>query len=142
MKDDEKIEETWDKKKIVFAVIFLTFLLFAAYEFKNYILSNNLKTNVANIFKKPASGSVEGASSENLNPQANSNNSSLPSTNNLKTEAQSKLDIIRQEITKLNILDVATSTPQVQKIIQDIQSLEKYPGNQAKDMCEKICNGL
>lgn len=134
MKDDEKIDEAWDKKKIIFAVILLAALFFGAYKFKNYILGNiNLKKNVSDILKKQSSKSVEGASS---------NNSSLPSSNELKSEAQSKLDIIRQEITKLNILDVATSTPQVQKIIQDIQSLEKYPGSQAKDMCEKICSSL
>jgi hypothetical protein len=43
-------------------------------------------------------------------------------------------------------VEIASSSPQMQKILNDIKSLEQYPANQAKEFCrqiyEKICGGL
>jgi hypothetical protein len=36
-------------------------------------------------------------------------------------------------------MEVASSSPQVQKILNDIKALQQYPANQIKDLCRKIC---
>lgn len=66
------------------------------------------------------------------------NASSLSIGNNLQKE----LGNIQNQATHLNIAEVASSSPQIQKIIRDLQDLQQYPRSQAKDMCQKICNGL
>lgn len=67
---------------------------------------------------------------------------SLPSASNLQSSLQQKLDSIKQEVSKLDIKDIASSSPQVQKLINDLNAVKNYPGNQAKEICQKICGGL
>lgn len=69
-------------------------------------------------------------------------NKSLPSASNIPNSLQQKLDYIKQEVSKLDIKDIASSSPQVQKLIKDLNSLKEYPSNQAKEICEKICSSL
>lgn len=65
-----------------------------------------------------------------------------PSIPTLETALKQKLDSVKQEISHLDIKDVASSSPQVQKIINDLNSLKELPSHQAKEICQKICSSL
>ena len=69
-------------------------------------------------------------------------NVSLPKTSKLQSSLQQRLDSIKHEVSKLDIADIASSSPQVQKLINDLNALKEYPSHQIKGICEKICSGL
>lgn len=143
MQEENLEEKVWDKKKIIILLFILIIIGFSAFKFKNLILSENPKGKIEQLFSKSKSQNLEDkevlgtSSKENLN-----DNLSIPKATQLQDEASKKIEIIKQEITKLNMVEIASSSPQVQKIINDIKSIEQYPSNQAKDMCQKICSSL
>ncbi|MBI4079100.1 MAG: hypothetical protein HY429_02270 [Candidatus Levybacteria bacterium] len=119
-------EEEWDKKKIAAAAFALLVLLgVGAYYANTYIFKQTTPT-VASIKKD-----VAGARSEVK--------LSLPQP---KEMLQEKFEDIKEEVEKINIVEIASSSPQIQKVLNDIKSLENYPRNQAKEMCKKICDGI
>ena len=61
-----------------------------------------------------------------------SSTSALPNNNNA-------LQNIQQEVSHLKISDVSSSSPQIQKIIKQLQAL---PNNQVKAACMKLCGNL
>lgn len=143
MRDADLIQEAWDKKKILIGLLVLILVIGLGFGAKVFVLDKNKNLNDA--FKE---NKVKGSTTEkkedvvSSQDQLQSKPLSLPSTDNLKTEAENKLEVIKQEITELNITELASSSPQIRKILDDIKSLEQYPRNQAKDICEGICKGL
>ncbi len=116
----EKEESQWDKKKIIFFVLISLFLVAAGYGLKSIILPESFENQNYSYLKK---SDVKGASDVRKNVQEQ--------INNLKNEAQN-----------IDLVDIATSSPQVQKVINDLKAIQDYPKNQLKETCEKICNGL
>lgn len=115
-KKEKKVEQEWDVKKIFFTFAIIVVILFVGIWLKRgYFAQINSKSVV-----KDASIEVP----------------------NLQKVVQSKIDNIKGEAAKINVEEVATSSPQVQKVINDLKSIQSYPNDQAKTMCEKICNGL
>ncbi|MBI2026120.1 MAG: hypothetical protein HYT06_01940 [Candidatus Levybacteria bacterium] len=93
-------------------------------KFRSYLLDQNYskapqKTNqqVKGVDTKELSNSIREGIQSNIN--------------NLKTQAQN-----------LDVAEIATSSPQVQKIINDLKSLQDLPKSQLKSTCERICSGL
>ena len=133
-------EESWNKKRIFLTLFVIILLLTGAFGIKNFVLGNNSfpkESPVINALK-----SIKGvATQEELNAQTKKIN---PPAVNLPVQKiiQDKLGAIQQEVNNLNVADIASSSPQVKKIIEDLQSLQDYPKNQAKDVCTKICSGL
>jgi uncharacterized membrane protein len=119
---EEVNKETWDKKKIFLAVFLLIVLVTGAYYLKKEFLTNPSEQTKL----------VEGASTV-----ANSIESG-PKIN-IQDAVQQKIDSIKQEVSGLNLMEVASSSPQVQKVLNDIKDLQQYPTNQIKDLCRKIC---
>lgn len=121
-------EESWDVKKIFIGILVLFFLAGTAYAAKTFLLDKQKKTVVA------------GASVEREKVFIPTENQffSFPS----QSDIQQKINEIRGDVAKLNISEIASSSPQVQKIIHDIRSLQEYPHNQAKDICQQICSSL
>ena len=124
--EEIKSEESWNKTRIFAAFFLIILLAIGGYLFKTRVLGTN--PTFSNPFK-----SVKSASSE----QNNGNRESL--NVGLQKAVKDQLDNLKQEVSRLNIIEVASSSPQVQKIINDIKSLEQYPTNQAKEICRKIC---
>lgn len=91
-----------------------------------------LGKNTFNLFGK----SVKGISTQKQE------NVSLPSTSKLQNSLQQKIDSIKQEASKLDIAEIASSSPQIQKLIKDLNALKDYPSNQIKQVCQNICNSL
>ena len=123
LKKDEKSEEaSWDKKKIVIFVLFLLVVLFAGLYFKTILFPDKMTA-------------VEGAYTQISTPQD-------AEISNASQNFQQKVNQIQQNVDNLNMVDVATSTPQVQKVLNDIKSLEQLPRDQAQSACQRICAGL
>ncbi len=122
----KKIEEeiVWDKKKIFITFVLVVLIVFVGLKFRSYLLDQNYskapqKTNqqVKGVDTKELSNSIREGIQSNIN--------------NLKTQAQN-----------LDVAEIATSSPQVQKIINDLKSLQDLPKSQLKSTCERICSGL
>jgi len=122
---EEESVQTWNKKRIIIAVFLLTLLLIGGYFFKIRILGE------AQL--QPAK-SVEGISTKDENAE-------LPEIN-IQKAVKEKIDSLKQQVAGLNVSDIASSSPQVQKILNDIKSLQEYPENQMKEICNSICSRL
>lgn len=115
-KKEKKIETEWDVRKIFFAsIIIILVLVVGVWLERGYFAQINSQRVV-----KDASIEVP----------------------NLQKAVQSKIEGIKVEAAKINVEEVATSSPQMQKVINDLKSIQNYPSSQAKSMCEQICSGL
>lgn len=143
MQKNESEKAIWDKKKIIISVVLIIILFFVGFKAKELFLDINTSKSKINNVTKSFSESVKGINTQiedKSSKEDSYSNSSI--ADKLQSEAQKKLEAIKEEVTKLNVLDVATSSPQVKKIMNDLKSLEEYPGNQAKEMCQQICKSL
>ena len=114
---------SWNKKKIFIAIFLLLLLIAGGYFFKIRILDGNSSRLVK---------SVKGIASEEkiVEPEFEIN---------IQEVMREKINSLKQEVSGLGMLEIASSSPQVQKILNDIKSLEQYPTNQIKEICRKIC---
>jgi hypothetical protein len=117
----------WDRGKIF--LFFLTLFILAAigFELRSIILGD--KANITPQASKNLSD-VKGANTSQI---------SMP---NIKQDVQGQISNLKNEAANINLVDVATSSPQVQKIINDLKALQNYPSNKLKDTCVSICNRL
>lgn len=127
-KESEFKEETLDKKRIIIFLIGIL-LIIGGYFGKIYFLDKkNPLEGLSEV------GRVKGVSTKNNNPP--------DASNFIKNGIQEKIDAIKEEATGLNVKEVASSSPQIQKVINDLKTLENVPKNQAKETCKKMCDGL
>ena len=125
MKDvKEKME--WDKKKIIMFAIAVVVLVGIGLVFKNMMFQGQETSNPPSV-----KTDVKGVSTEAVNP-----------VSDIKKNIQNQIDNLKTEAQNINIVDVATSSPQVQKVINDLKAIQDYPKNQLRQTCEKICSGL
>lgn len=122
-------EETWNKKRIFIAIFLIIALIIGGYLMKTKVFGNR-SLSPFDILK-----SVKGIS--NVKKDDKTQEKSLGV--NAKKALQDKINSLKQEVSGLNILEIASSSSQVQKILRDIKSLEQYPETQAKEVCRKIC---
>ena len=120
-KEKEKVE--WDKRKILVFIIAGLLLLVLLYGIKNTIIGPSTSS--------PNTSDVKGA-----------NTTLYPSPPDIKGTIQNQIDNLKTEAANINVADVATSSPQVQKVITDLKNLQNYPSTQLKSACMQICNGL
>ncbi len=125
--EDKQIYETWDTKKI-FTLIIIAVIL--GLSIKTFFLEKN-SGKLAN-----RSVSVQGESTQILLTPTPS-----PSEE-LKKNVESKLNDLKKEVNNINLIEVATSTPAVKKVISDLKNLQNLPQTQAKEACVKICSSL
>lgn len=112
----------WDKKRIaIFLLCFAVFVL-AALEVKSRFFPNTsiLGASTSRSIQKPT-------------VQA-------PHVDFSRVGAS--LDDIKKNIQSLDAAEIASSSPQVQKVLRDIQGIKDLPANQAREMCLKICSGI
>ena len=131
----DPVEQSWDKKKLIIAFVFLVLITIAGYWGKKMLLSSGYSKSVAGV------NTVENQQESESEKRVTIPDISF-SKETIKTTAQEKLNSIKQQVQSLNVQDIASSSPQVQKVINDLKSLENYPRDQAKQMCENICKGL
>ncbi len=120
MQEETPIEEVWDLKKIILGIIIVVILVGSL-----YLVKDKVEKNLTSP-KKPL-GQVEGA---------------RISKEIVGDDVKEKLEMIKREIANLNAIDMASSSPQVKKIIKDLQNLKQYPSTQIKDLCQNMCKSL
>lgn len=122
----EKPTENYDKKKIAVAIV-IVFLVFGAFiAFKQMYFPTP---------RKVTAPSVEGMQTSN-SPSKTS--FSLPNVNDL----QGKVNEIKDQVSHIDVAEIASSSPQVQDIIKQINNLPNLPRNVAKQVCQELCKKL
>lgn len=114
------IKETvnWDRKKIIiFSTVLIFILLFLSYRIAGF-------SSTEESLEKPKS-QIRGLSADEVSKNV-----------------QEAVVSLQEQAESLNIEEVATSSPQVQKIINDLKTLKDVPKNELKNTCERICSGL
>lgn len=136
---EESIEEEWDRSRVIIGGVALVLLVVGGFMGKNYILG------LFGIKDQPipfARQSVQGAQTVNIaseNPPTVPHiQYSLPST----TDVTNKIQDLQKQVSHINIADVASSSPQIQQVIQQLEALPHMPGNVAKQACINVCNKL
>lgn len=119
-------EERWDLKKIIALLLFVGILAFGL---KTFVLDKKLQLNS----NSETPTAVQGVSTQN-NPN--------PSPMSIQKSFDTSLNNLKKEVNNINVAEIASSSPQVQKVLSDLKNLQNLPQSQAKDACLKICNGL
>lgn len=133
LQENQEEAYEWDKIRIAIAIGILVLLIVGGIFAKKYILSsagdNSPKQNVQGV-------NTQNSGSGTNTPARNASlNFSLPSTADLQTQ----LNNLEQKIQHLSVADVASASPQVQEIIQQVQNIQNLPKDQAKSVCQQIC---
>lgn len=141
----EVVEESWDKKKIVTALLFLVLFAGTAYAAKKYFLGSSTDQFLQK-FSQQSQGVVAGISTENQNADTTQNKTPTPpftfSGTNIQNSLQEKFASIKNQVGSLSVDDIASASPQVQKVITDLKALQDYPKTQAKQFCENLCRNF
>ena len=125
--EEIKSEESWNKKRIFAALFLLIALIVLGYFLKTKVLSEKSSpTDSSKAVKGITNTKEKNKEQEGLNI-------------NVQKVVKEKIESLKQDVKGLNIIEIASSSPQIQKIINDIKSLEQYPTNQAKEICRQIC---
>lgn len=119
-------DQEWDRKRILIVLLFLGLLFIAVFELKDLFLNKNPGVLGRSSFDK---ASVE---KPNIKP---------PDVD-LESQVGSAIFDIKKNIGALDAREVASSSPQIQKVLNDIQGIKDLPSSQAKDMCLKLCSGI
>jgi TolA-binding protein len=117
--------EEWNKKGVFIAGFFLIVILLAGIEAKNFFFKDT------NVLGKSSGNVYDVDPVEVQTPKVN-----------VSSEVGSRIKDIKQNVNELNVEEVASSSPQIQKVLRDIQGIKDYPTNQAREACMKICSGL
>ena len=126
-KKEEVSSEEWDKKRVIITAFFVVVAIIAVREIKTTFFSNNDEVLGQNVsvtptpIKKP---DVE-----------------IPRFN-VANEVGSKIEELKKNIEGLNPVEVASSSPQIQKVLKDMEGLKDLPSNEAKSMCVKLCSEI
>ncbi len=131
--DEVNAQESWNKTRIFSALFLVTLLAVGGY----FVL----KTQVLDMMLSPKDvKSVKGISSQG--EVKNNEKDDIDKKNGdtgIEGTIKEKFEDLKKEASSLNIAEIASSSPQIQKIISDIKSLEEYPVNQVKEICRQIC---
>lgn len=121
----EVVDEAWDVKKILLFVVFAGILAFGI---KTFVLDKKVSTKSMVDLPQVQGTSTKGDSSENFSPKQE-----------IQKGVEEKLSELKKEVNNLNIVEVATSTPAVQKVLNDIKNLQQVPKNQCLNICNNLC---
>lgn len=141
MDRENEIHETWNKKRIFIVLIILMLLGTGAYFFKPKTLVEKL--NPFNAKPYESTESVKGVSvDEDKSPTPTTSEAKIDIQKAVRDTVKEKLEELRKEALKIDVAEIASSSPQIQKLIKDLSSIRDYPVNQAKEICEKVCGNL
>ena len=126
MKKETPEEFQWDRKRILIAIFLLIAGLIVIFELKGTFIKNKAALGDA-IQNKPV---------EVKRPEIKSPNIDISS------KVDAKIEDIKNNVGSLDPAEVATSSPQIQKVLRDIQEIKNLPVDQAKQTCMKICSGI
>lgn len=148
MEQQPGVHEVWDKKKIITAFLFFALIFGGGFFVKTYILDAqneqaSQETKQSLVSKKSVKGSnTEKEEIEEITPTSKSILPSNLSSDVIQEEIQKKIEVITKQVSTLSPQEMASSSPQVKKILKDIEALKEYPKNQAKEACLQVCSNL
>ena len=116
----------WDIKKVVIAVVFLAILGWFGYQNRNLFLQTYPEKDSSSVAGTQTSASLEAKDQVTI-PHI---------------DLEKKIGDITDQVTHLDVKEVATLSPQIQKVLKDMESLKNIPRSQAHDACIKICSSL
>lgn len=128
--EEPEEEFEWDKPRIIIFFSVIGALLIGGLLYKHLVLDAQVAPSAG------ISHSVEGASS------SNDNSSQLPSVESIKQSAGQEIQTLQKQASQISVQQIASSSPQVQQIIEQLQQLPNQPGNIAKQTCEQLCSKL
>lgn len=111
----------WNRKRILVLLVIVAILLVGGLI---YLVKTSSQVKGISTYTPPPSDTFDQASSQ------------------ISEGVRNKIFSIQEDAKNLNVSEVASSSPQVQKVIKDIQSIQNLPSDKAKDACQKICNEL
>jgi hypothetical protein len=124
----EKVDDglVWDKKRLFVALVIVIIAFFAFMQVKKSLfpgvsILGDSTVKKASEIQKPIIG--------------------RPNVD-LESQVTSSLDDIKNNVNGIDPQEVATSSPQIQKVLRDIEGLKDLPSNQAKSACLNICSKL
>lgn len=125
--EEIQARESWDPKKILVALVVLAVTILG---FKMFVLENksqkaagdSVSVQGIRVFESPTPTPVI--------------------SNDIKKSVEIKLTDLKKEVNNINVVEIATSTPAVQKVLNDLKNLQNLPQSQAKEACFKICSGF
>jgi len=114
-----KFEESWNNKRVSIAFIVLLLLVGGAV----YLFRNRL--------------SFDAKSQRAQNQKVLS-----VSDYNLEDVVQKQMQTIKKQAENINVEEIASSSPQIQNLINDLKTLQNLPKDKVKEACYNICKGL
>ncbi len=126
-KKEEVSSEEWDKKKIIITAFFLVVAVLAVNEIKTTFFSSTDEVLGQNVSVSPTP--IKKPDVE------------IPRFN-VANEVGSKIEELKRNIEGLDPVEIASSSPQIQKVLKDMEGLKDLPSNEAKSMCMKLCSEI
>ncbi len=125
-KKEEVSDVEWDKKKILITAFLFLFVIFAINEVKTIFFPE----------MKILGDSVEVVPTPIQKPSVKT-----PRIN-VANEVGARIEELKRNINGLDPVEVASSSPQIQKVLKDMESIRNLPSNEARNTCLKICEGI
>lgn len=133
--DEPNVQESWNKTRIFSALFLLILLSIGGYVLKTQVL--DVSSSSKDV--KSVKGAASTQNSDDKSKKGNNGKDEKINTLDIEGTIKEKFEDLKKEASSLDITEIASSSPQIQKIINDIKSLEQYPVNQAKEICRQIC---
>lgn len=126
-KEDEQITLGWNFRRIIFAVLSFviiigTGLFFLDKEFKNFSAD-----------KKTVESKVLGLTEENKSGKEEIN---LPFE---KKDVENVVTQIKENIETITPESIASASPEIQKVLNDIKAIENYKKEPVNVICDIVC---
>ena len=121
-KREPEEEFEWDKRRIAIFLLLFSVVFLVGLEVKKTFFPN---TNILGVAVKK---SVEKPNIE------------APHLN--LSQISSTIEDVKKNVQTLDAAEIASSSPQIQKVLRDIQGIKDLPANQAREMCLKVCSGI
>lgn len=128
---EEKYEEVWDLKKVIIGIIVLLLLILGT----TIGLRLYLHQSISPSSFVPHFTSVQGTAT---GPTSAPVHISLPSAQ----DVQGQIQTIQQQVSNLNVAEIASTSPQIQAVLKQIENIPSGPESQVKDACQRLCNNL
>lgn len=129
--EEEEVVEVWDFRKIAVGIIFLILLVIGGIIGKRVLFHESLDPQ-SFIPQLPSMSQIIG---RNDIPHQKFR---IPSS----VDVQNQIQNLQQQVTHLNVQEVATASPQVQEVLKQLQALPAGPAGQVKAACMRLCNNL
>jgi hypothetical protein len=136
---EEVVKETWNIKKIIAALVLLSGISAGGFFAVNkYYFQEKKAPEVLEEKNKSVKGTNIIENEQNEEKSDDPDEKDIDLEENIKE----KISDLKEQVEKLDLVEIASSSPQVQKVINDIKSLEQYPVTKARDVCNALCENI